>query len=360
MDKMTERTKTISSELNLDELGYIEIDMLHKYHVNFTEEPKCEEPFFEGNELYLNVFGRRVDEVIFDFWKAISKKLPTLRKNIAKAKKWLQENEINVQKGFFDELLEEMASDEYGILKTDCQSLVIERLIPTMTLSRMGQYESEHIQNILHRKMADENHLVYIRRRYLGSVRDRILKEAKGKPVKRLSILEQKQLRDSLTEEAMERGFIDKPVSVQSMVKICRQLGVRCSDKDNFDSCCKLLCKVFSSEEPDKSRFSKMDKEDMLKLYERLVPIVKEFLVPYYKKYVNEISMSKRGPIGELIINVMSNVAFSGATIATLDISGAYEKIVIDKTHETFVKNKVSMGNLTSFNERNQVNKDTV
>ena len=352
MDKMSERAKTISSELNLDELGYIEIDMLHKYHVNFTEEIKNSEPIFDGNELYLNIFGKKVDEVIFEFWKAVSKKLPTLRKNIAKALKWIQSNSVNVQKGFLDELLEEMASDEYGIRKTDPQTLVVDRLIPTMTLGRMDQYESEHVQNIMRRKMADENHLVLIRRNYLNSIRDQMLKEAKGKPVKKLSILEQKQLRDSLNEEAIERGLVERPIQVSSMVNICRKIGVSVSDKDTFDNCCKQLIKVFSLEEPDKVYFSKMSKDDLLHLYEKMVPIVKEFLMPYYKKYLNEISMSKRGPLRDLIVNVMSNVAFAGATISTLDVSGAYEKIVIDNTHENVIKNRISSGNLKSYNER--------
>ena len=354
MDKMSERAKTISSELNLDELGYIEIDMLHKYHVNFTEEIKSTEPIFDGNELYLNIFGKKVDEVIFEFWKAISKKLPTLRKNIAKALKWIQSNSVNVQKGFLDELLEEMASDEYGIRKTDPQTLIVDRLIPTMTIGRMDQYESEHVQNIMRRKMADENNLVLIRRNYLNTIRDQMLKEAKGKPVKKLSILEQKQLRESLNEEAIERGLVERPIQVSSMVNICRKIGVSVSDKDTFDKCCKQLIKVFSLEEPDKVYFSKMSKDDLLRLYEKMVPIIKEFLMPYYKKYLNEISMSKRGPLRDLIVNVMSNVAFSDSTISTLDVSGAYEKIVIDNTHEHLIKNKISKENLKSYNERRE------
>lgn len=355
----SDKIRSLETELNIDPNGYIELDLIRKYHITFVEDESCGETRIEGNEVYLNTCRKKVNEIIFEFWKLIAKQLPELRKNIAKADNYLRNSKIEVLHGFLDELLEDMASDEYAINKVPDISLIsIEALIPFVTMSSFGTYESDDVKNIVKRRLKDENALVMIRRDYLNMIKGKLENELKGTPVKRMSLLEKKRLSESLEQEAAERGFGSdtRTPSKAPMVTVCKNLGVKVSDSDSFEKCVKTVIKVFTREEMNKNDFTISKKEDLEELHRRVVPIVKEFLQPHFKKYITEISMSKRGPLRELMVSVMRDVADNKATLATIDVVGTYERIITnDDTVTTQIKKKLNSGEYKTAKEWEQL-----
>ena len=186
--------------------------------------------------------------------------------------------------------------------------------------------------------------------------RDAMIKEINNQPMKKMSVMEKNTILKSLDVEAKDRGFgVPKTRQISSMVTICRQLKIHASDSDSFEKCVKTLNKVFTTESIDKTYFMISKKDEIDKLVTRVKPVIEEFLMPYFKKYVNEVSMSKRGPLRDLMIHVMSDVAYNGANINTIDVSGTYNRVVLDDTMKEDIRQKLRTGDYRSTNEWNAV-----
>lgn len=359
LNEKSEKVRTLETELNVDPNGCVEIDMVRRYHITFIEGEFTSDTNLQGNEMYIYTYGKTVNECIFDFWKIVGKQLPELRKHIYRADKWLRDNMITIKPGYRDNLLKEMASDEYGLRHTDPTHVIIERVIPYATIRRLSKADNGDTDmntTVVNMIIRDENELVTIRQKYLKTIKDAMIKEMENQPMKKMSVMEKNMILKSLDVEAKDRGFgVPKTRQISSMVTICRQLKIHASDSDSFEKCVKTLNKVFTMESIDKTYFMISKKDEIDELVSRVKPVIEEFLIPYFKKYVSEVSMSKRGPLRDLMIHIMGDVAYNNANINTIDITGTYNRIVLDDTTKNDIQQKLRKGDYRSTNEWNAI-----
>lgn len=266
--------------------------------------------------------------LLYDVYRALATQSTELNTFQADAEKFIEDNYSDMPMGIRLVTSVNMARDAYAINKSGYMG-PIDIVLPFKKTSDFPAFGNTDFEN---KQLKDENETILIRRKYMKKFMDALNKEKRvTRRKKTLSLKERNSLFDNFKSLAELNGYDTSPSfedtlkelpleeqkkkveeSLLPMQFVCKRLHLAYTNKDTFETSCKRLIKVFDREKPDYDAFvwsEKKKKEDRIKdidaIYIKMRPLVQNFLKPQFEIYSKEFSMIKRGPLRDMISQLM-------------------------------------------------------
>ncbi len=266
--------------------------------------------------------------LLYDVYRALATHSTSLNSYQGEAEKFLEENYSDMPMGLRLVTSTNMARDAYAVNKSGYMG-PIDVVLPFKKTSDFPTFGNKEFEN---KQIRDENETILIRRKYMKKFMDALNKEKRAsRRKKKLSLKEQHSLFDNFRSLAELNGYDTSPSfeetikelpleeqkkkveeSLLPMQFVCKRLHLAYTNKDTFEISCKRLIKVFDREEPDYDAFvwnEKKKKNERIKkideMYLKMRPLVQQFLKPQFEIYSKEFSMIKRGPLRDMISQLM-------------------------------------------------------
>lgn len=266
--------------------------------------------------------------LLYDVYRALSTHSTSLNSYQGEAEKFLEDNYSDMPMGIRLVTSVNMARDSYAVNKSGYMG-PIDVVLPFKKISDFPTFGNKEFEN---KQIRDENETILIRRKYMKKFMDALNKEkSASRRKKKLSLKEQHSLFDNFRSLAELNGYDTSPSfedtlkelplkeqkkkveeSLLPMQFVCKRLHLSYTNKDTFETSCKRLIKVFDREEPDYDAFvwnEKKKKNERIKkideMYLKMRPLVQTFLKPQFEVYTKEFSMTKRGPLRDMISQLM-------------------------------------------------------
>lgn len=266
--------------------------------------------------------------LLYDVYRALSIISTELNTFQGDAEKFIEDNYSDMPMGIRLVTSTNMARDAYAVNKSGYMG-PIDVVLPFKKISDFPTFGNKEFEN---KQIRDENETILIRRKYMKKFMDALNKEKRdSRRKKKLSLKEQHSLFDNFRSLAELNGYDTSPSfedtikelpleeqkkkveeSLLPMQFVCKRLHLAYTNKDTFETSCKRLINVFDREEPDYDAFvwnEKKKKNERIKkideMYLKMRPLVQQFLKPQFEVYTKEFSMTKRGPLRDMISQLM-------------------------------------------------------
>lgn len=266
--------------------------------------------------------------LLYDVYRALATHSTSLNSYQGDAEKFLEENYSDMPMGLRLVTSVNMARDAYAINKSGYMG-PIDIVLPLKKLTDINNtFMNDQLDD---KQLKDMNEEILVRRKYMKKFMDVLNKEKRTSRKKKLSLKEQHALLDNFKSLAELNGYDTSPSfedtikelpleeqkkkveeSLLPMQFVCKRLHLSYTNKDTFETSCKRLISVFDREKPDYDAFiwnEKKKKEERIKavdaIYLKMKPLVQNFLKPQFEIYSREFSMIKRGPLRDMISQLM-------------------------------------------------------
>lgn len=266
--------------------------------------------------------------ILYDVYRALATHSTSLNSYQGEAEKFLEDNYSDMPMGIRLVTSVNMARDAYALNKSGYMG-PIDVVLPFKTTSDFPTFGNKDFEK---KELKDENETILIRRKYMAKSMDALNKEKRdARRKKKLSLKEQHSLFDNFRSLAELNGYDTSPSfedtikelpleeqkkkveeSLLPMQFVCKRLHLAYTNKDTFEISCKRLISVFDREKPDYDAFvwnEKKKKDERIKkideMYLKMRPLVQTFLKPQFEIYTKEFSMTKRGPLRDMISQLM-------------------------------------------------------
>ena len=289
--------------------------------------------------------------LLYDVYRVLATHSTSLNSYQGDAEKFLEDNYSEMPMGLRLVTSVNMARDAYAVNKSGYMG-PIDIVLPLKKLTDISNtFMNDTLDN---KQLEDMNEEILIRRKYMKKFMDALNREKRSSRRKKpLTLKDQKALFDNFVSLAEMNGYDTAPKfedrlkelpleeqkrkveeSLLPMQFVCKRLHLSYTNKDTFETSCKRLIKVFDREEPDYDAFvyaEKKKKEERIKdidlIYIKMRPLVRNFLKPQYEKYCKEFSMTKRGPLREMISRLMKEHFMRDTDISESEIQQTLNEI---------------------------------
>lgn len=350
---MNEKFKAILSELNCVSDRKFKADDIpfDLIVVNNDNEPTDVDIINKTLNVCCLPADKTFGHILYDVYRALSAFSTILNSYQCDAEKFLENNYSEMPMGLRLVISVNMARDAYAVEKSMYMG-TIATILPLKDASNTPEIGNNVFVG---KQLKDENDEIIIRRKYMKKFMESLNKE-KGvsKRKKRLSVKERTALFDNFVALAELNGYDTSPKfedvirelpleeqkriveeSLLPMQFVCKRLHLAYTNKDTFEISCKRLIKVFDREKPDYDAFifneKKKKKTDRIKevdsIYLKMRPLVQSFLKPQFEAYLKEFSMIKRGPLRDMISQLMKENFMEKTSITNEEIGRRLDMI---------------------------------
>lgn len=349
---MNEKFRSVLRELNCAaDLKYKSDDIpMTLLVVNDDNEPTDVDLIKQELNVCCLPTNKTFAHILYDVYRALATHSTSLNSYQGEAEKFLEENYSDMPMGLRLVTSVNMARDAYAISKSGYMG-PIDIVLPLKKITDINTFMNDQLS---HKQLKDMNDEIIIRRKYMKKFMDALNKEKRvSKRKKPISLKERNDMisnfmslaemngydtsskfEDKLKELPLEEQKKKVEESLLPLQFVCKKLHLAYTNKDSFETSCKRLIKVFDREEPDYDSFiynEKKKKSERIKdiddKYLKMRPLVRNFLKPQYEIYSKEFSMIKRGPLRDMISQLMKENFMEKTFITNEEITRRINRI---------------------------------